>query len=629
MSSTVDLSDSVLSGNTSELYGGGINLYDCDSISISGVTISNNTAANRGGGVYAYGATFEITGSSIFGNESNYRGGGIILRNGSDATITNSEIFGNTANSLGGGIFTEGTTSDPVIAEIINSTITANSGASGGGIYISSSDSAIVANTIVAQNTVTTADPDIHGVLATGSIYNLVGDGTGQTGLTDGVNGNQVGTTATPIDPEFVDSTNEDWHLSSISPAINAGDNYTAETTYGLTTDLDGNERTIYQIVDIGAYEYNDAILVSTLSDDSAVHGTNDYTYGKLSLREAIYLAYQNTGADTITFDPSMFVDGNDDPLPGIITLGGTQLDVDSNVTITGQDAGLLEINANGYSRVFSVESSCKATLSGMTITGGSTTNDGGGIFGNTGSDITIEDAVITANSADRGGGVFTLGSLSVDNVDFTYNTATGTLGFGGGLSGGGGSIVNIVDSWFYQNDADSYGGGMFFSNSEAYIDGTTLENNTSTYGAGFYAKDQSDVEVDNSTFSGNIASYQGGGIYLYDAEMDVTNSDFLENEAENAGGGILCRSATLDVSAGSSFTDNETLGSGGGIWVGVSSTVDLSDSVLSGNTSELYGGGINLYDCDSISISGVTISNNTAANREAVVFMPMEQHLK
>ena len=157
---------------------------------------------------------------------------------------------------MGGGIFTEGTTSDPVIAEIINSTITANSGASGGGIYISSSDSAIVANTIVAQNTVTTADPDIHGVLATGSIYNLVGDGTGQTGLTDGVNGNQVGTTATPIDPEFVDSTNEDWHLSSISPAINAGDNYTAETTYGLTTDLDGTARVVDQVVDIGAYEY-------------------------------------------------------------------------------------------------------------------------------------------------------------------------------------------------------------------------------------------------------------------------------------------------------------------------------------------------------------------------------------
>ena len=181
------------------------------------------------------------------------------------------------------------------------------------------------------------------------------------------------------------------------------------------------------------------------------------------TLYEAIYQANQTTGADTITFDGDAF------PLsqPYTINLGGNAFSITDDLTINGFGEDWLTLDAGDSSRVFNVASNVTATLSGMTITGGSTTNDGGGIFGNTGSDITIEDAVITANSADRGGGVFTLGSLSVDNVDFTYNTATGTLGFGGGLSGGGGSIVNIVDSWFYQNDADSYGGGMFFSNSK------------------------------------------------------------------------------------------------------------------------------------------------------------------
>ena len=43
--------------------------------------------------------------------------------------------------------------------------------------------------------------PDLAGAFTARSAYNLVGDGTGETGIVNGSNGNQVGTTASPINP--------------------------------------------------------------------------------------------------------------------------------------------------------------------------------------------------------------------------------------------------------------------------------------------------------------------------------------------------------------------------------------------------------------------------------------------
>lgn len=63
------------------------------------------------------------------------------------------------------------------------------------------------------------------------------------------------------VNPLFVDSANDDYHLSEESPALNAGENsfYNAGTTPDLalfTTDLENNERIQDTTVDLGAYEF-------------------------------------------------------------------------------------------------------------------------------------------------------------------------------------------------------------------------------------------------------------------------------------------------------------------------------------------------------------------------------------
>ena len=84
-----------------------------------------------------------------------------------------------------------------------------------------------------------------------------------------------------------------------------------------------------------------------------------DSADGLTSLREALAYAALNPGADTITFgDGSASTGGTNftDATPDTITLGGSQLVIDSDVTLVGTGAKLLTISGNNQSRVFYVD---------------------------------------------------------------------------------------------------------------------------------------------------------------------------------------------------------------------------------------------------------------------------------
>jgi hypothetical protein len=94
------------------------------------------------------------------------------------------------------------------------------------------SGSPVLHNTLIAGNfggaTGTTRD-DVRGALNPGGDYNLIGDGTGMSGLSNGVNGNLVGSADAPIDPLLGPLQNNGGPtlthaLQAGSPALNAGD---------------------------------------------------------------------------------------------------------------------------------------------------------------------------------------------------------------------------------------------------------------------------------------------------------------------------------------------------------------------------------------------------------------------
>jgi CSLREA domain-containing protein len=242
--------------------GGGI--FNRENLTISDSTISNNTAIN-GAGINHDLNQLTIENSTINDNTSQFFGGGILA--GANLSVSNSTISSNTAGNSGGGIwFTEPSGGESVLT-VNNSTITANiTSGNGGGIFNFAGD-VIVNNSIIAGNTDSSPvvnHPDVSGDVDSSS-YNLIGDGTGSTSFTDGVDGNQVGTSSNPIDPLIGPLQNNGGStathaLLENSPAIEAGDpNFAPPPEFDQRGDafprvFDGNEDGT-AIVDIGAVE--------------------------------------------------------------------------------------------------------------------------------------------------------------------------------------------------------------------------------------------------------------------------------------------------------------------------------------------------------------------------------------
>jgi hypothetical protein len=286
---TLTVSGSTLSGNSAD-YGGGI--ANGGTLTVMGSTVSGNTSNYYGGGI-SDGGTLTVMGSTVSGNYSNYYGGGIYIGYSGPLTVTvsNSTLSGNTAGAgggianltlfgaltvsnstlsgnsagLGGGIYNRGTLTvtgstlsgnsagygggiytdhGARAVTLTNVTLTANRAqtSAGGGLYVYSG-SAVLHNTLIARNfrgaTGTTRD-DVFG--NPGGDYNLIGDGSGMTGLTNGVNGNLVGSADMPIDPllgplQDNGGPTKTHALLSGSPAIDAGNNAYATVAVQLAAE--------------------------------------------------------------------------------------------------------------------------------------------------------------------------------------------------------------------------------------------------------------------------------------------------------------------------------------------------------------------------------------------------------
>lgn len=146
-----------------------------------------------------------------------------------------------------------------------------NGGVAGGICNAGASGSATVRNSIIALNTVGAAGTGGFGISASGPAgssgtlpdlfggftslgHNLVGANNGSTGLNNGINGNIIGTTNSPINPRLgavQDNGGPTWTMSLLtgSPAMDAGDDALSGT------DQRGLPRLSGAHVDIGACE--------------------------------------------------------------------------------------------------------------------------------------------------------------------------------------------------------------------------------------------------------------------------------------------------------------------------------------------------------------------------------------
>jgi predicted outer membrane repeat protein len=172
------------------------------------------------------------------------------------------------------------------------------------------------------------------------------------------------------------------------------------------------------------------------------------------------------------------------------------------NRTTLSGEIGSATTFDNSYHVVIASGTDTSAVLDGVTINAGNATG-------------------AAPNSRAGGGMVIANGSPTLSNVTFSNNSASNN---GGGLYCSVGSPeLNSVT--FIGNTAGSSGGGMFIISGSPVLKNVTFTGNTATDGGGALYNWQSNPVLKNVTFSGNSAP-TGGAIYNdSDSNPNLINS--------------------------------------------------------------------------------------------------------
>jgi predicted outer membrane repeat protein len=174
------------------------------------------------------------------------------------------------------------------------------------------------------------------------------------------------------------------------------------------------------------------------------------------------------------------------------------------NRTTLSGEIGSATTFDNSYHVVIVSGTDTSAVLDGVTINAGNATG-------------------AAPNSRAGGGMVIAKGSPTLSNVTFSNNSASNN---GGGLYCSVGSPeLNSVT--FIGNNAGSSGGGMFIISGSPVLKNVTFSGNTAVYYGGGLTSSSSSPALSNVTLSGNTAD-QGGGIYNQNLSNLVIGNSLL-----------------------------------------------------------------------------------------------------
>ena len=570
----------IQNGRVVDNHGGGIHCYDDASPTIVSCVVQNcrsesTGVSGGGGGISCYlNCSAQIINCIIEGNHADINGGGIsCLHEGSSPTIINCLITNNDSD-IGGGIhFTNST------ATIVNCTIVGNTADSeGGGVssYLASS-SPLLSNTVIWGNSAPSGksifvESQASLTLNYCDYANGVGDVENQGTFTP----NDCST----LDPEFVNATEQDYHLVIGSPCINAGSN--ALIPGGITTDLDGNPRVKSITVDMGCYEGRWFVIPDSYGTiqaaiDASIDGET------VLVRDGTY-----TGAGNKNLDLSgkaITVCSEYGPASCIIDCEnfdrGFYFHCDeTNTTVVD---GFTVKNGNSGPGGAIYCSHASPTIINCILINNieSVGNGGGGICCDTANPM-IKNCRIENNSGALGGGLrcISYSSPTIINCIISNNTATGT---GGGFYCADHSGPVIENCTVSGNSTGEYGAGLlFYNNSNAIIKSCLISENIATSDcSGVYCSNDSDVLIQNSLICNNTAGEDGGGIGCYSCAPTISNCTIAGNSGYR-GGGIYVSQNAIATMDNTIIWGNSATSAGHQVYVNSTATITLTYCTVS-----------------------------------------------
>ncbi len=345
-----------------------------------------------------------------------------------------------------------------------------------------------------------------------------------------------------------------------------------------------------------------DRWVPTVLTVNNFKDGLVDLNNSIVTLRDAIYASTNHlqvspggpvaTGTDEIKIKFS--VTG-----PKTITLTQGELDIASNLTITGPGPDKLTVDANDLSRVFNIDdgtsTALQVSVTGLTISGGivpdssdpTRERDGGGISNV--EDLTVQNCTVRDNTDSAFGnyGMMTIEDSTINNNSSLVENETSTSGTTG--IGDNYGTLFIRDSMISGNS----GASGLVNHGSLSIFNSTLTGNRS--GLGSTIINSATLLLENSILSGNSAIV-GGALEMAALESGPTPTSTVQN-------------CTL--------SNNYSELDGGAIYIqsdspGLPELLTLQNSTLSGNTAVRYGGSI--YGQGTIAVQGCTITQNHAA---------------
>lgn len=282
---------------------------------------------------------------------------------------------------------------------------------------------------------------------------------------------------------------------------------------------------------------------------------------------------------------------------------GAVYLDEGSELTM---ENSVISGTSSSSGGAMAVVGHSKATIIGSRLQGNQARTQGGAIFVRAGSTLILDRVVLIGNSSLLDGGAVTVSEAmaSIGQSTFVSNSARQDAG---ALNVILNSELTLRDTIVENNRVERFAGGITIqSGSQALVERNVFRNNIVTAndpnplaGVGGAIKvygPATNATIRFNRVEGNTAR-DGAGIYVEDqASAEIFANEIVGNRATQYGGGIVINDSASAQIIANIVVGNRSSSDGGGVWVHNDSTASVQGNLIAANRAMGSGGGLTVF---------------------------------